>query len=259
LISETDKIFNKLDQIQSIYGFTGVIIAIILIIGFWLIWRFLIKTVENQAKITFDKELADYNKKIQKELSQLNNDLSLITSKTIGNIDKEREAILEYLNFYTSWLYGSLQIDILSYKYNNFGDIDEILKGIRTAHSKCNQSWNKLIFWATNKDLIDASHHLNLSILQYSSYHETTLGKLRHNLSWGKIYNDSFDRIIDNIDQMKDWANFLASQDEKFRARNEDVIEEYWQGRSKLYRDVVLKNSEFQTIARKYLNHENKQ
>lgn len=255
-MTETEKLFEKLEQIEKLYGLVGVFIAILFIVGFLLIWKYLAKTVENQAKISFDKEFADYGKNIQKELSLLNNELSFLTTKQVGNIDKEREAIINYLNAYSYWLYGSLEINILSFKYNNFEDINSVLKNIRDAHASCSQSWNKLKFWSTDKKLVASSHELNMAILTYSQYHETTLGELRHNLSWGKTYNDQFQAIIGKIAQVREWADFLASEDKRIRAENEKIISSYWAGRLELFKAVVSKNDEFQAIARLYLNHD---
>jgi hypothetical protein len=255
-MKDINDLFEKLEQVERLYGISGVLIAIILIVAFILIWKFLTKTIENQAKITFDKELADYNKGILKELSMLNFEIGLLTNRKIGNVDKEREAILSYLNAYSYWLYGSLEIDILSFKYNNFEDINSILNKIREAYSESNQSWNKLKFWSTDERIIRASHELNMTLLKYSKYHETTLRKLRHNLSWGKLYSDQFQTIFKMIDRKKDWAEFLAAEDKRIIAENEKIIKEYWNGRKELFGEVVSKNIEFQTIARQYLKHD---
>lgn len=255
-MKDINDIFEKLEQVEKLYGIFGVIIALILIMAFVLIWRYLTKTIENQAKITFDKELADYNKGIQKELSLLNSEIGFLTNKKIGNVDKEREAIISYLNSYSFWLYGSLEIDILSFKYNNYEDINTILKTIREAYAECNQNWNKLRFWSTDKTIVNASHDLNMALLKYSQYHETTLSKLRHNLSWGKMYSDQFQTILDKIDTMKEWAEFLAAEDERIRRENDQIIKEYWEGRLDLFKAVVSKNDDFQEIAREYLKHE---
>lgn len=255
-MKDINNIFEKLEQVERLYGIFGVLTVIILIIAFILIWKYLTKTIENQAKITFDKELADYNKGIQKELSELNSEIGLLTNRKIGNVDKEREAILRYLDAYSYWLYGSLEIDILSFKYNNYEDINSTLKKIRVAYSECNQSWNKLKFWSTDEKIVNASHELNTTLLKYSHYHEMTLGKLRHNLSWGKIYTDQYQTILNKIDRMKDWAEFLAEEDKRIREENEKIIKEFWDGRKELFAEVVLKNVDFQIVARQYLQHE---
>jgi hypothetical protein len=149
-----------------------------------------------------------------------------------------------------------LEIDILSFKYNNHEDINSTLKKIREAYSECNQSWNKLKFWSTDDNIVKTSHELNMALLTYSQYHETTLGKLRHNLSWGKIYSDQFQTILDKIERMRDWAEFLAAEDKRIREENEKIIKEYWEGRKELFAEVVSKNRDFQTVARQYLQHE---
>ncbi|MFN5432463.1 MAG: hypothetical protein ACK498_17110 [Cyclobacteriaceae bacterium] len=254
-IDKIDKVFERLNQIEKLYGLTGVFIAILIVIGFILIWKYLTKTIENQAKITFDKELADHNKKIQKELTLLTNELQLIANKQLGNIDKEREAIINYLNAYSYWLYGSLNVDILSFKYNNYEDINSVLRTIRKANADCNEAWNKLKFWSTDKALITTSHDLNQAILKYSQYHQKTLGGLRHNLSWGKIYSDQFQTIIGQIKQYKEWAEFLASEDKRIREENEKTVKEFWDGQLALFKEVVRQNEIFQETARKYLNH----
>lgn len=255
-MKDLNDIFEKLEQVERLYGITGVLIAIILVVSFILIWKYLTKTVENQAKITFDKELADYNKGIQKELSELNSEIGLLVNRKIGNVDKEREAILKYLDSYSYWLYGSLEIDFLSFKYNNHEDINSTLKKIRGAYSECNQSLNKLKFWSTDDNIVNTSHELNMALLKYSQYHETTLGKLRQNLSWGKTYSDQFQTIIDKIERMRDWAEFLGAEDKRIREENEKIIKEYWEGREELFAEVVSKNRDFQTVARQYLQHE---
>lgn len=255
-MEEVDKLYNKLKQIEALYGIVGVTTCILLIVGFALIWKYLISTVQNQAKITFDKELADHNKGIQRELARLNTELNFLKEKQIGNIDKEREAILEYLSAYSKWLFGSLEVDILSYKYNNFEDINAVLKEMRIAQSTCNQSWNKLKFWSTDNELLIASHNLNLELLKYSQYHEKILSELRYNLSWGKSYSDKFVSGLDKFEQFKEMMHFLASEEKKIKEENDAIVKNFWKNKLPIYQEVILKNDAFQKQARKYLKHE---
>lgn len=256
-MTDIEIISKKLDTIQRIYGFTGVVITIILVVAYYLFWKYLLKTVEFKAKISFEKELVDYNKGMMKELARLNNELDSVSSKQIGNINSERTAILDYLSTYSHWLYGSLEIDILSFKHNNFEDINNVLNNIREAHSQCNQSWNKLKFWATDEEIVLASHDLNISILEFSHYHIETLGKLRHNLTWSKIYLDQY-TLIENKDKNLDstWTNFVVKEDERLRAENDKILHDYWHGRTDIFKVIVIKNDKFQKLARVYLNHD---
>lgn len=255
-MTDLETLFKKLDKIEQIHGQTGLYLGIFCLISLFLIWIYLKKSVENQVKISFEKELADYNKNIQKELAEINSEIGLLLNRKIGNADQEREAILSYLNAYSYLLYGSLEFDILSFKYNNQEDINSTLKQIRKAYSECNQSWNKLKFWTTKEDIVHSSHELNKILLKYGKLHQLTLSELRSNLSWRKLYSDQLQTHLEKNGNLKEWTEFLALQDQRILEENKRLIEKFWEEREILFAEVVKRNEEFQVITRQYLDHE---
>lgn len=279
-MEDFDIIIKRLNEIEKSNGIWGVIITIALIIGFLLLWKFLTKSIETKAvhsyneslellksdlqekielKISnqnaeFSKQLAKYNYDLDKELSSLTAELSVSNSKRIEIHNEERKSIVEYLESYGKLLYGALEVQILDYKYNNHQDIDLKLKEINEAYSKTSIAWNNMKFWTTNEDLISITHKLNTKILELSHYTQSKIGALRHNLTWGKMYRDLFQKKMKDKETHTEYTEFLAEEDKRIRAENDAIYKEYWDGKVKLWSEVMDINHEFQDLAKSYLN-----
>ncbi|WP_010136299.1 hypothetical protein [Ochrovirga pacifica] len=279
-MKEVDLIIERLNDIEKYNGIWGVVITISLVVGFILIWKYLTKSIETKAvhsyneslellkadlqekialklssqKAEFSKEIARYTSDLDKDLSKLSSELAISNSKQIEVHNEERKAIIEYLNAYSELLYGALEVKILDYKYNNHEDINSKLLEINKAYSKNSIAWNKLKFWTTNRDLISITHKLNTKILELSHYTQAKLDILRYNLTWGKMYTDSFIRITKDKDTIYETAQMLAEEDKKIRKENEILVKEYHEGKLKIWSEVMEINHTFQDIAKKYLN-----
>ncbi len=48
-MDEIDKVFERLNEIEKYNGIWGVVITIILVIGFILLWKFLTKSHKNRS------------------------------------------------------------------------------------------------------------------------------------------------------------------------------------------------------------------
>jgi len=54
------RIFEKLDSLEALYGFTGLVVAVFVIISGLLMWLYLKNYFENYAKSFFNKSIADH-------------------------------------------------------------------------------------------------------------------------------------------------------------------------------------------------------
>lgn len=279
---KTDEIFQKLEEIEKYAGIFGVVIAITMTISFLLLWKFLTKSIETKAvakynisletfklefqqKIAQDlakqqalisKDITSYKAELDRDLSKLSADLAVNNSKKIEVQNEERKSIIEYLSSSSEWLYGSLDIQILDYKYQNYEDINNKLLDINLAYSKTNIATNKMQFWSTNNDLITKAFELNKKTLELGHFIQSKLGTLRHNLGWGKMYTDSFQKIKD-FESHKEYAEFLAAEDKRILNENDQLYKEFWKGKLEIYGEVLKFNSEFQAAAKKHLTEIN--
>lgn len=277
---DANLILKELQEIQKYNGITGVIIAIILIVGFVLLWKFLGKSIEANAvlgnnkilekfkselqeniglKITqqqaeINKGLTAYKSELDKDLSKLTSELSINNSIRLEVKNEERKAIIEYLNSYSEWLYGSMDIQILNYKYQNYEDINSKLTEINLAYSKTNIATNKIQFWTTNHDLVNCVLELNKKTLELSHFVQSKLGSLRHNLGWRKMYTDSFERIGQNFEKHNEYVKFLVAEDKRIQAENDQLYKDFWKGKLDIFGEVLEYNTTFQSLAKKYLN-----
>ena len=279
-MEEFDEIIKRLNEIEKYNGIWGVVITIVLVIGFILLWKFLTTSIEKKAVQEYDKRLEDfkadlqekigtklneqqgaitkeiskYQSELDKDLSKLTAELEISNAKKIEVKNEERKAIVDYLDSYSSFLYGALQVQILDYKYKNYEDVNTKLEEINKAYAKTNIAWNKMKFWTTNDDIIQITHDLNTKMLELSHFTQSKLGSLRHNLTWGKMYTDSFQKVIKDLESHKEYAEFLASEDKRIREENDKIYKEYWDGKLEIWSEVMKINGEFQKMAKEYLN-----
>jgi len=279
-MKDANLILKELQDIQKYNGIWGVIIAIVVIIAFLLLWIFLKKSIESNAVVANNKNLERFKSELQESIglkitqqqaeinrgltaykSELDRDLSKLTSElAINNSirlevkNEERRAIIEYLNAYSEWLYGSLEVQILDYEYQNYEDINDKLSEIVTAFYRTNIATNKLQFWTNNYDLVNGVLALNKKTLELSHFVQTKLGILRYNLGWGKMNRDSFERATKNVDNHSEYIKFLVSEDKRIEEENKQLRKDFWIGKLDLYGEVLKINNSFQTLAKKHLN-----
>jgi len=67
-LEDFEKILHKLDSIQQIFGIGGAILLLIILIGGFLLWKFLIKRIEKIAEEITDKNLRTFQSKLDKGL-----------------------------------------------------------------------------------------------------------------------------------------------------------------------------------------------
>jgi len=67
-VEEFDKIIEKLNSIQQLYGYGGVILILFLIVGSYIFWKFLIKRTEKIAEEISDKNLKTFQSELDKGL-----------------------------------------------------------------------------------------------------------------------------------------------------------------------------------------------
>ena len=279
-MEQFDEIVERLNEIEKYNGIWGLVITITLVIGFILLWKYLTKSIETKAvhsyneslellkadlqekieskltaqKAEFSKELAKYSSDLDKDLSKLSSELEISNSRKIEVQNEERKAIIEYLNTYSECLFGSLEVKILDYEYNNHQDINSKLLEINKAYSKNSIAWNKMKFWTTNTELISITHNLNKKILELSHYTQSKLGTLRYNLAWGKMYRDSFLRITKDKQSHTEYSKLIAEEDKNIREENDVIRKEYQQGKLKIWEEIMEINHVFQDLAKSYLN-----
>lgn len=275
---DIDQIIQKLEEIEKYAGWLGVFITIIIVIGFILLWKFLTKSIESKAiveynkslelfkselqqKISLDlaqqqalisKEITSYKAELDKDLSKLSADLAVNNSRKIEVKNEERKSIIEFLDAYSEYLYGSLEIQIIDYKFQNYEEINDKLFEINKCYIRTNIALNKMKFWSINQELISLGYKLNSALLKLSHFTQFKLGTLRHNLSWEKMNHDSFLRIKD-LEQQKEYAEYLAKEDIRIRSENDALYKEYWKDKLELFDTVMQINNEFHSLAKKYL------
>lgn len=151
-MKDLNDIIEKLEDIYKTFGIIGVALVLLLVIGTFILWKFLIKNVEAQAKLSVDKELIEYTKKLEEKIIALNSELQRISNKNIGNDNKEREAILDFIDSYGNWLHGTLGTRPFLHVHN-IKDISKAINRINKAYRKTNERLNKMFFGPVKQTL----------------------------------------------------------------------------------------------------------
>lgn len=279
-MEQFDQIIERLNQIEKQNGIWSVVSTIVIVIAFYLLWKYLTKSIETKAvysynqslellkadlqekigtklsnqKAEFSKELAEYNKELEKDLTKLTSELAISNSKKIEFQNEERKSIVEYLNSYSEYIYGALDVKLFDYKYNNHEEINSKLLEINKAYSKTNIAWNKMKFWTINSELISITHVLNTKILELTHSTQSTLGILRYNLTWGKIYTDSYLRKMNGQETHSEYSKFLEDEDKNIRAENDIIIKKYLESKIQVWTEIMEINHKFQELSKNYLN-----
>ncbi|WP_321515358.1 hypothetical protein [Marinifilum fragile] len=256
-MKDLNDIIEKLEGIYKTFGIIGVILVLLLVIGTFILWKFLIKNIEEHAKLSVGKELIEYTKKLEEKIVALNSELQRISNKNIGNDNKEREAILDFIDSYGNWLHGTLGTQTFS-RVHNINDINKAINRINKAYCKTNEKLNKMLFWTSESNIITPAIKLQKEILKYSNRHEVILAHLRRNIE----YIDNEDIAMDLLLNDKDNKPFIDLLPELIKESNPGtlshminsrIISKFYNTASEQYITVETENKTFQNITREYL------
>lgn len=122
-VEDLDKIIERLNQIQSVFGYGGFFVIILLVISGFLLYRYLIKSTERIAEEASDKSVAKYqselSKKMEKELrlffrdENIRSDLnSHFAKKSIETKLKVwQESYQLYFDYQRTWHFDKTEFD----------------------------------------------------------------------------------------------------------------------------------------------------
>ena len=278
-MDELEKVIEKLDEIYRYAGLFGLVFFIllaILLIAFWLFFKSsVIKSAEfefdkklskfqgeiqgilnsksNEQQAFYNQKLAEFQLDLNKELTKISAEIDIEKSNITENRNEERKSILEFLNTYSELVYGSLDIQILDYGYNNYEEITNRLRIINQNYGKLNVAQNRVRFWTDDQELIEKTHNLTSAILKYSHFTQKHLGELAFNLRIGKTLRDRFVENFEKYDQIPDYLKKLAEEEKKVRDDNDKLYKKYWEEKTDHYKEFYSANLDFIVIANKYL------
>lgn len=122
-MEEIEKIVQTLEKIQSVFGLTGVIIVITLVVVGYLIYRYLTKSIESLAEETSQKSLIKFQSTVDEKLEtklklffrneNIRNDItSHFAIKSIENkLQIWTETYQLYFDFQKTWHFSSQELD----------------------------------------------------------------------------------------------------------------------------------------------------
>ena len=146
-MDELEKINNKLESLESLYGYTGVVIGLFVLVSGFLLWRFLTTYSENYARSFFNQSLAKVQAnlvqeigekliiqrgEIQKDVAELRSNLSLLTGQKSNYLNEMRNCMTRLYECQTDW--ANTILDKSAYQLSEhdmgirrrfLGDIDE--------------------------------------------------------------------------------------------------------------------------------------
>jgi len=279
-MNELEKVIEKLDEIYLYTGIWGLVFFLalaIILIGFWLYFK---SSIEKSTQYEFDsklaklqgeiqrilneksaqeqafynEKLANYQLELNKELSKISAELDVDKSTKIEIKNEERKSVLEFIKLYSELIYGTLDIKILDYGYNNYEEIKTRLKEIDSRYSNLNIVQNSLIFWSDNHELIIQSNSLKKAILDQSHFTQKLLGRLEHNLMWGKSLKDTFVENFSKASTVTDFLKELADEEKKIIKENDDLYKEYWADQKTYFENFLKENGKFLNLAKKYIS-----
>lgn len=261
-----EKAIEILEDIKNENGDTQLLIFICIVISLLFIWIYTKYFLISYAKSEFNKSLAILKSDlyesvgnrlvtqyggIQSQLTNLSSQLGVESASIISSNEFKRNAILNYLEAYSQYLHGALELDVLGYEYNNYEDIDSELSLIKTARESCNIASNKMKFWTNDPNISKTAYELDKSLMQLSHKAQTLLSTLRHNLKWGNSYLAIFNKMLEEntIEKFKEFTDFLVSEDTRIRNENKKLIGAYWEERLPLFEIAVKRQLEFRIVA----------
>ena len=267
-MDDIDKIINKLDDVYKYAGIAGIIFFLLLTITLIAFWTYFKSYFEKLAEHNFGTKLAEIQGQIQQtldekssqqqafynqQLAELTAKLDLDNSNKFENKSEERKSIISFLNSYSKLVFGTLDIKILDYGYNNYEEIDQRLKLINSNYSDLKVLENHVKFWSDDKELILKINDLTMSILKYSHFTQKLLGELNFNLKIGKTLRDSFTQTLEKTQETTDFLHEIAEQEKQIRENNNKLYQQYWKERQPYYQEFFNANLAFMNIASKYL------
>jgi hypothetical protein len=194
-----------------------------------LVFPYFNQSAKNRADIKSHKELTTIGENVKLQLNeQLENIKSVLNFNTQYSLNltyAEKDAIFEYYNKVSAWIYYIYRISYGDIKYENYKDAKLISQTISTRSYESDLAEAKLRFFTNDQEVITMMCDLNIKIYKFESFANTSLIRI-HSLFSELEYNQqdntsspkelSIQRYTANENHCQIVKEILAQTNEEF-------------------------------------------
>lgn len=262
-MDELDKIYEKLESLENLYGYTGVGIGIfILIIGF-LSWKYLTSYAENYAKSFFNQSLAQFQAnlvqiigeklitqrgeiekeitglkgELEKELSLVQSNLGLITGQQTNFLNERRKSLTDLYTSHVDWTNTVLDKSAFDIDEDNLNLRREMVDEMNKVKHRFNITSASYQIYGRDESLNEIMKELLMGTAKLQVLKEKQLFQVELILKERIQINKRLDNAIaNNPEQYKTLRAELKENSEKLIAKKQELEEELLE----MYKEITL-------------------
>jgi len=199
------------------------------------------------------KEVESVKSEFVKEQEILKTDLQRVLSNEVSYRNEERSAIINYHGIINEWLYSIDEIGFGNFNISNIDSLIEVRNRIARFYAKAGISKSKISLLVKNPDLAKLAGELYLVVLGYYHWADKNFLLLQQNIESQKSLSDRFLIIIKNFEENKELANSMAKDDERLRAANKELFDNYYKERPDERKKTFSLEKQYESLVKDYL------
>lgn len=272
-------LIKELSDIRNTLGLGWAILLTLMILGFIIVYQYLSKTITKQAEQFYNQNLesfkgdiyktigeqlvthhnklnislADHKSNLDKSLLLIKTNLNVLSDKQIQNQNEERKSIIEFIEAYSEWLYGSIDTYFFNFRVLGIEEIINQIKEIGISTSKSNIAYNKLRFWSQDSGLSDLAHNIRMELLELSHKLNRVLLNLNNKLLRKELIIKRSSKLSENALQNKIVIEEIDLEIQKLESECETLIIDFYNHKNNVWDGILEANLKFHEAARDYL------
>jgi hypothetical protein len=237
---------------------------ILLDLGLYVCMGYLIFSKEylkkKGANLADKQDIEDITSKIEQVKSQfvqeneiLKSNLQLITKNQLQYTNEERNALVNFFDYYGKWLTVGLQgLNFYYYTRNNIQDLIQKDRQLEDFYTQTSIAHHRISLLVDDKELVAQSHKLIMKTLEYNHWTQNLLLKLRLNLEDGKMQYDQFLKLND-LNPLSKEAQQIIEREKELKKERGVLDDTYYAEKVNKFKEVLLISVPFTESVKRYL------
>lgn len=236
-----------------------IIITLEIVTG--LLSAYLIYYAQQKGKNQADKEdlkkitqiVEDVKKKNNEDIELLKANLSFLTEKEKQVYSEGKEAIVVFFSQLNTWIWTGLNIYIHEYNHINYQEISQRLITMRDAYNTTNVSYSKVKLIIEDENLVELGREAISATLKFHLFLEALLKRLSMTLNMEKSLWDQILKENDLGNLSPEIQKFYTEQGEKRDKKKREIIDEYFEKQTEMFKTSMISINAFKDAAKKYI------
>ena len=201
-------------------------------------------------------EVESVKDKFVKEQEIMKTDLQRILNNELSYRNEERDAIISFHGIINQWIYSILEVHLSNYDRINLTELVDIRNNNSLYYAKAGIAKSKIILLIEDKNLVEATNGLYLSVMNFHYWSDSIFLKYQLNCEQQKSLIERFLILTKYDDENKEFAKKMAEDEKGLKAEQKEIYENYLDNERNIeFQKTISFEDEFEKLAKEYLKN----